>query len=239
MLVGKKSARAKKNVLSVVALFFFVAVARAANMSSMEIECFIDNGETPAVRVVPDGSSAEVFMSGPDDCALYVDGLLAAQTAGGSDLSYSLTCSADTWRSYELTLVSNGESVTKFVTFVPSSGFSCSMHSLGLSAGRLDSRQAGTIRSAKPDDILPVAYSGMWSALATGAEVKLYSGHGATDSPLATLVSSEGNAEGDFTFLPKALALDGGIYTLTHFDGVETLVAYLKLTGTGMILLFR
>ena len=225
--------------IAVFAVALVVSVSHAANMSSMEVECFIDNGETPAVRVVPDGSLAEVFMSGQGDSVLYVNGLIAAQTSGGSDLSYFLTCPADTWRSYELTLVSGGESVTKFVTLLPSAGFSCSMHSLGLSARRLDSRPVGTIRRAKPDDMLSVAYSGMWSVSATGAEVKLYSGHGATDSPLATLVSSEGGEEGDFTFLPKTLALDSGIYTLTHFDGVETLVAYLKLTGAGMVLLFR
>lgn len=211
------------------------ACAFAANMSSREVECFMDNGETPSVRVVPSGSSVEVFAPGGGE--LYVDGVLAARSADGADISHLLGCPADAARSCELMLVSGGESSTKFVTMVPSASFSCLLHALSTSGRMLDSRPAGTIRRIKKDGRADVAYSGRWNPAATGASVSLYAGSSAAGEPLSVLAETAGDVEGYCVFLPKSLA--SGVYTLEHFDGVESLTAQFAVGDGGFLMVVK
>ena len=67
----------------------------------------------------------------------------------------------------------------------------------------------------------------------------LYSGQTASGDPVATLVTHEGRDEGAYGLSKAGLSLSSGDYTLTHFDGVEMLTAYLRIVDAGFILLFR
>ena len=86
---------------------------------------------------------------------------------------------------------------------------------------------------------MDVSWSGMWSDSATGADVLLYFGQTASGDPVATLVTHTGRVEGACSISKAGLSLASGDYTLTHFDGVETLTAYLRIVDAGFILLFR
>ena len=214
--------------LSICMAGLLALMAYGGNVSSREVECRLDNGARPAVSVVGGGETMEVVLPFAGDI-LYVDGVYVA-TASEDGQTFALAGLSDAWRSYRLTLKSGDETITRVVTLVPSYGFSCLLHSLSLPETMLDSRPAGTIRRMRKDAIMDIAWSGGWSSGAAGAEVAIYSGSDASGTPLATLVSSEGTGEGICRFSPQSASLGSGRYTLTHFDGVETLVANLRLT---------
>lgn len=220
--------------LAVCSLIVFAA--QAGNVSALEAECFLDNGDVPSLRVAASGVAIEVSLPHSGD-VLYVDGTVAA-TASADGQVYVLP-GGDSARSFWLLLKSGGETFSRFVTTVPYAGFSCSIHGLELSGMRLDSRPAGTVRRMRKDAEMDIAWSGIWSAGATGSEVAVYSGPDASGTPLAMLVESEGAAEGTFRFFPGAFSMGAGVYTLTHYDGVETLVSRLRLTRGTFMLSFR
>ena len=141
----------RMTALSALSLAGFAAFA--GNVSHLEVECYLDNGATPAARVVPGGDSVEIpvaadwFPQG-GDCRLYVDGVLAATSYGGIATG-SLSGVGESWRTYRLTLECGGQETEKYVTFLPSSGFACMLHAVETSEDLLDGRHAGSIRLLK------------------------------------------------------------------------------------------
>ena len=214
--------------------------ASAGGLSSLTVGGYFDNTSQPAVRVA-DAGSVEICCSGSwfesGQCTLYVDGEQVATSTGVRE-SYSLTCPEDSWRSYRLTLRAGDEEITRIVTLYPYAGFSCSLHSLALKNTFIDSRPAGTTRRLRSGDELNIAWSGLWNDAADQSVVTLYRGRGTGGESLGVLVSqNEGCKEGDCPLSARSLPL--GQYTLTHFDGVDTLIAYINNVGGGVVILFR
>ena len=112
------------------------------------------------------------------------------------------------------------------------------MHSLSREGNMLDSHPAGTIRKVRFGMEIPVAWSTMWSEGAEGVSVSLYSGIGADGEKLNGL-AEDGPGEGIFALVSKLAPLKSGLYTLTHFDGVETLTAYLSVRSGGTVVVLR
>ena len=219
-----------------------VVVAQAGNVSSLEVECYLDSRDVPSSRVVGSGESAEVYIDGSwfasGKCDLYVDGVLRASSIGEGQ-SWSLGGADGTWRTYNLLLKSGDVELSRVLTFLPADGYACLLHHAETGFTRLDASPAGTTRRLKGDATMDVSWSGMWSDSATGADILLYSGKTASGDPVATLVTHTGRDEGSYGLSKAGLSLASGDYTLTHFDGVETLTAYLRIVDAGFFLLFR
>ena len=233
-----------KNSIFGIAFLFAIAVvvAQAGNMSSLDVECYLDSRDVPSPRVVASGDSAEVYIDGlwfaSGKCDLYVDGVLRASSIGEGQ-SWSLGGADGTWRTYSLLLKSGDVEVNRILTFLPSDGYPCLLPHAETGFTRLDARPAGTTRRMKGDATMDVSWSGMWSDSATGADILLYPGKTASGDPVATLVTHTGRDEGSYGLSKAVLSLASGDYTLTHFDGVETLTAYLRIVDAGFLLLFR
>lgn len=212
----------------------------AGSISSLTVGEALDSNVAPAVRAADSGQvvvrySGKWFDSGV--CELYVDGELVG-TSTSSDSTYALAAGDGTWRSYSLTLKSGDSKTTRFVTVYPSAEFPHSLHSLTQRRNLLDARPAGTVRKIHPGDYMGIAWSALWNEAADQSVVTLYKGTGTGGESLGELVSRTGGGEeGDYDLAERGLPL--GRYTLTHFDGVETLVAYLNLTGRGFMLIFK
>lgn len=219
----------------------FCGAATAGTISSLSVERRLDNGNAPSVVVAGASDSVAVAYAGEwfasGTCDLYVDGVRVGRSSG-EPATYALAGTSDAYRSYRLTLVAGDEKMTKTVTLFPYAGYSCALHSLTLSGGFLDSRPAGTVRKLKSGGTMPVAWSGLWNAGADRAVVTLYSGTGAGGTCLGELVSEGESGEGTYVLSPSAHSLDAGPYTLTHFDGVETLFAGFRISG-GTIVIIR
>ena len=213
----------------------------AAGMSSMSATAYFDTHETPLGRAVGGDGAVPVSLAGDwfasGECELYVDGVLAA-TSSGALQSYALAGAADTWKTYRLTLKSAEGEQTKIVTVYPYAGYVCPLHSLSARADFLDARPAETVRRVRFDKTIPVTWSGAWTNESDRAVVRLYGGVGTNGTLVAELVDSEGRGEGEYTLSPLAAQLPVGRYTLTHFDGVETLFADLKISG-GAVMIVR
>ncbi len=213
----------------------------AAGISSMSVGGYFDTHETPLGRAVDGNGMVPLYLAGDwfasGECELYVDGVLAA-TSSGALQSYSLAGAADTWRTVRVTLKSAEGEQTKIITIYPYAGYVCPVHSLSAGADFLDARPAETVRKVRFDKTIPVTWSGVWTNEADRAVVRLYSGVGTNGTLVAELVNSEGRGEGEYTLSPLAAQLPIGRYTLTHFDGVETLFANLKIGG-GAVMIVR
>ena len=225
----------------ITAVFAFAALAaveaHAGGIAFLETEGLLDSGDLPAVRATPGGAAVAVPIDGAwfesGECELYVDGVRVAASSGG-ERTYALAGATDGWRSYRLTLRSGGVDTVKFVTFVPYAGYVCMLHGLEAGPSALDARPVGTVRRLKADGAMDIAWSGLWSAAATGASVSLYEGDSPEGAPIGELASGAAGEEGAYALRPNALGLAvGKRYTLTHFDGTETLTAHLAIIGGG------
>lgn len=218
-----------------------LSVAWGSSLSSLTVGESIDNHEQPAVRYADTETVAVTyagawFPSGV--CALYVDGVLVG-TSSGVDQMVLLPGDSSGWRTYRVSLVAKEGVSTKFVTVFPSVGHKCSKHDLVTGKSFLEAKSAGTVHRVKVDETVPVTWSGFWNESADQSVVKLYKGGTATGEPLDVLAECEVRDEGIVPFCPSAIGLDLGLYTLTHFDGVETLTAQINVRGGGLLLLVR
>jgi hypothetical protein len=125
-----------------------------------------------------------------------------------------------------------------FPTF-PSLGFHCNIHSLDFDGRGLDARPAGTIRRLMADATTPVTWSSIWNDGAQAPVVALRRGNGVEAPLLDTLVSGVTESEGEFPFSPHAFHLVPGLYTLTHYDGIETLMAVFEVRNPALIFTVR
>lgn len=230
-----------KNRLICLGAMLAAGAAAAGNMSSMTVSSYFDNGDVPAVRVVGDGGNVSVGVSGDwfdsGTCELLVDGV-SVGVSDGPPVSCLLPGGVGTWKSYRLTLKSAEGEIEKVLTFFPAADFTCALHPLAVKDAMLDTTPEGRPRKVRHGALIPVAWSGKWNADATGAEVKLYSGYGTEGTPV-DLVCAEGQGEGDAYVGGKEIPLASGPYTLTHFDGVEILTAYLSVRNGGVVFILR
>lgn len=216
--------------------------ALAGGVSSRTVSAYLDNGDMPAARVVDANGTVTVVLAGEwfgsGACELLVDGVPVA-ASGGAAQTYALPGVDGTWRTYRVALKSAEGEVERLVTLYPSADFTCTMHHLSVKNCFLESSPAGTLRKVPFAMAVPVAWSGLWSEGADMAVVTLYAGRGTGGVRLAELVNSEGNGEGTYALGSPAAPLHSGHYTLTHFDGVETLTAYLRVSSGGTIFTLR
>ncbi len=221
-------------------VLFVAHAAVAGGMSSLTVGGFLDNNPHPAVRVAGSGAVEVVYSGswfGSGTCVLYVDGEQVATSSGGNAV-YPISFPVDAGRTYCLMLKSGDEEMTRFVTLFPSAGFACSLHSLTLEGRFLDSRPEGTTRRLLSDGKMDITWSGLWNDAADRAVVTLYRGRGTGGESLGEIVAqSEGGTEGTYPLLGNTLPL--GVYTLTHYDGVETLVAYVSRGSDGIVVSFK
>ena len=215
--------------------------SHAGGISSMSTSGHFDTHDVPLGRAVGGDGTVPVSFAGgwfeSGECELYVDGVLVA-TSTGPLQTYALAGAADTWKTYRLTLKSAEGEQTKVVTLYPYAGYVCPTHSLSASSEILDARPADKARKVHITGVVPITWSGMWTNEADRAVVRLYSGVGTNGTLVAELASEEGREEGCITLAPSAQGMEVGKYTLTHYDGVETLVAYLRVYG-GMALFLK
>ncbi len=215
--------------------------AYAGSISTLSTSFYVDNKELPGPRSAENGSipidlSGDWFSSGA--CELLVDGVVVASSSGALQ-TYTLAADPTTWHSYRLTLRSDGGETTKVVTVFPYAGFICAMHRLDLLGGRLDARPAGTIRHIISGESMPVTWSAIWNDDATAPVVALRRGNGLDGASLGTLATGDADAEGDFLFSPKSVRLIPGLYTLTHFDGIETLTSVIDVRNRALFFTLR
>ena len=219
-----------------------VSTAVAGGMASLTVRAYLDNCDMPAARVVDANGASPIELAGAwfgsGSCELLVDGVVVASSSG-SQQTYSLPGADGTWRSYRVTLRSAEGETEKIITLYPSADFTCSLHRLTVRKTFLDSAPPGTVRKIAFGAPVPVAWSGLWSDGADRAVVRLYAGRGTDGTMLVEPVNSEGAAEGCIQLLSGTAPLASGLYTLTHFDGVETLTAYLGIRSGGTIFTLR
>lgn len=214
--------------------------AIAGSVSSMSVYGRLSDSSGPGPVVAGVGSTVEVVAEpswfGASGCRLYVDDELVAESTGGA-VVHGLPGTADPYRSYKVTLVAGDTEVTKFVTVFPDSIHRCSMHSLYLNRNFLDSRPAGTVRRWEIRQERDIAWSASWNGSACQALVNLYPGRDTQGVSPRTLVDQQGPGEGLYPLVPSEERLSAGIYALTHFDGVETLTAYIKVPCATRIII--
>ena len=218
-----------------------MAAAMAASISSLSTSGYFDNNVNPVPRVAENGAvpiyiEGDWFDSG--ECELLVDGV-PANSSSGAVQTYNLASDSSTWRNYRLTLRSAEGETTRFVTVIPYPGFVCALHYLVFGECLLDARPAGTVRHILTDASMPVTWSAIWNDGATAPVVALRRGNGLEGTLLDTLVSGETDMEGEITFLPHAYPLLPGLYTLTHYDGIETLMSVLEVRSHALIFTVR
>ena len=240
------AARPRCGLTSMVFAFASCAVAllsaSGAGLSSMTVgPLHFDSHATPLGRAVDGDGHVPVTFAGSwfesGACELYVDGVLSGSSSGAVQTNL-LEGAEGTWRTYHVTLKSAEGELTKIITIYPYAGYACPVHSLAARADFLDARPAGTVRKVRFDETLPVTWSGAWTNEADRAVVRLYSGTDTNGTFVAELVNAEGRGEGEYTLSPAVAQLSPGLYTLTHFDGVDTLFAYLKVC-CGMIMIVK
>ena len=212
------------------------------SLSTMQVSGYFDNHSAPVPYAVDGSDAAEIAIAGDwfasGECDLYVNGALVARSTGPVQ-TYALPTVSGAYRTYELVLRAGETEERRFVTVFPHAGFACSMHTIDVHHEFLDARPAGTFRKVNPSDAMKIAWSGLWNEGADRSVVTLYRGMGTGGECLGELVDVEGVEEGVYRLCPDATQLEPGRYTLTHFDGVEPLVAYLGVKGAGLILLFK
>ena len=218
---------------------FFPLVLQASTISSMTCSSYVNNNESELGRVVGSNQTANVIFDGKwfssGECELFVNDVLVGSSSNDY-LTYTLTGSNDSLCTYRLTLKSDLGEINKVVNFLPTAEFPCAFHTVSISNSFLDSRPAGTVRRLAPKDSLPVVWSGIWNHAADSSVVTLYKGNGTSSEAIAMLVDSSDGSEGVYKFSRKDKRLPGGLYTLTHFDGVERLIAYVDVLTSGLIL---
>ena len=191
--------------------------------------CYADEERT--ISIALDGA----WYGAPAE--LYVNGKLALSVGATERGTYVLPV-ADGLGTFALELRSGGETATTLLTVLATRGVVVRIGSMSSEGQFLDSRPAGTKRVLTSwKAVLPTAYSSLWNLGATGAEVRVFdllSGRELTERPL---VSEGAGAEGTYPFSPDALGLDGLKFKLTHFDGQETLEAFVHVKGGAALIL--
>jgi hypothetical protein len=215
----------------------------AASLSSLSCNDRLDNNREP-VPVVPADENHELTLQidadwfGESEVSLFTNGVLAASSTGEVE-EFVLKGSPDTYTSYFLSVKAGDKEFTKVVTIFPSADYTCSLHSLSRDRQRLDSRAAGTLRKILAYLPLDISWSSLWNEGAEAPVVKLYKGADASGEELSILLDSPEAEEGLVAMLPESEDLKDGVYTLTHFDGVETLTAYIKVKNRSLYLLLK
>ncbi len=222
-------------------LAFAGCTAVAGTISSLSCESWVNTAENPTIAVAASSDSVEIAYAGDwfasGSCDLYVDGVWVGGSTG-TPSTYALPGVADGYQAYEVTLVADGEERSRIVTVFPYLGYVCSIHSASQYSSSLDSHPGGTLRKLGPDASMPVSWSELWNASADRAVVTLYSGADTNGVCLGELVRDTAGGEGSYLLSPSSLSLAPGRYTLTHFDGTETLFAWLKVSG-GAVMIVR
>ena len=213
----------------------------AGSISSLSTSDYLDNHDNPLPRAAENGSVpidiiGDWFASG--ECELLVDGVSAISSSGALQ-TYALASDPTTWHSYEVTLHSAEGETTRVITVLPYAGFLCTIHHLDRDGWSLDARPAGTIRRIISDESMPVTWSSIWNDGAQAPVVALRRGNGLEGPLLQTLATGEADAEGEFAFSPHTYRLVPGLYTLTHYDGIETLMAVLEVRNPALIFTVR
>ena len=217
--------------------------ASAGGLSSLTVgPQHFDTHETPIGRAVDDQGYVPVTFAGDwfesGACELYVDGVLVGTSSGA--LQTNLLAGVEgTWCTRRVTLKSLDGEQTKLITIFPYQGYRCVEHNMSVGADFLDARPAGTVRKVKIDRPLPVAWSGSWTNGADRAVVRVYAGIGTEGALVGELVNSEGTEEGVYSLTPGLARMKTGKYTLTHYDGVDMLHAYLDVRGGGTCFILR
>ena len=218
-----------------------VLIAKAGSISSLSTSTFLDSYANPAPRAAENGTvpidlSGGWFASGA--CELLVDGVVVASSSGALQ-TYALAADPANWHNYTLTLRSQEGETTLILTTLPYPGFLCRIHYVDFGVCPLDARPAGTIRRLVTDGAMPVTWSSIWNEGAQAPVVALRRGNGLEGPLLETLVSGETDAEGEFSFSPHPYRLVPGLYTLTHYDGIETLMSVLEVRNPALIFTVR
>jgi hypothetical protein len=230
-----------KRVILLCSVAFIAISVAAGGLSSMSAFTYHDNSEALSPRVVDESGSVLIDFAGDwfesGECELFVDGI-AVGSSSGSLSSYLLLGAGNSWKSYFVTLKSGDSEISKVVTLFPYSGYTCSLHSLSQDRNLLDTAPAGAVHKIRFGTEIPVAWSVKWSDGATGAAVTLYSGIG-TGEKMGDIVDTAEQIEGTYVLASRSTPLKSGRYTLTHFDGVETLTAYLSIRSPGTVLVLR
>ena len=240
MKFGKCTRKWGELCLALVAIMAVLS-ASAGGLSSLTVgPQHFDTHTTPLGRAVDGEGSVPVTFAGSwfesGACELYVDGVLVGTSSGA--LQTNLLAGAEgTWCTRRVTLKSLEGERTKLITIFPYQGYRCVEHTMSVGADFLDARPAGTVRKVKIDKSLPVAWSGSWTNGADRAVVRVYAGIGTEGALVGELVNSEGTDEGIYSLTPGLARMVSGRYTLTHYDGVETLYAYLSVRGGTCVIL--
>ena len=213
----------------------------AGSTSSLSTSDFLDSHKAPTPHAaingtVPINLSGGWFPSGA--CELLVDGVVVASSSGALQ-TYALAADQTTWHLYTLTLRSQEGETTVILPTFPYPGFYSKIHSLDFDGRGLDARPAGTIRRLRADATTPVTWSAIWNDGAQAPVVALRRGNGLEGPLLQTLVTGEADAEGEFAFSPHTYRLVPGLYTLTHYDGIETLMAVFEIRNPALIFTVR
>ena len=214
-------------------------VSSASQVSALETTAYFDSHSIlrPCVGDVATVAYAGAwFASGT--CQLFVDGVLVG-TSDGAIKTYRIVGDPQASQTHTLTLKSGDTEINRVVTIYPSEDYVGRTHTVVLENNMLDSHPAGTLRRVRYDETASIAYSTFWNAATTGATVKLYRGDSASGEPISVLIEKEADCEGAFRLTAKTMKLAPGRYTLTHADGVETLVAHLDVRGAGLLVIFR
>lgn len=228
-------ARVLSPVVAVAAMA--ASAVMAGSISSLSTSAFLDTFANPAPRAAENGTvpidlSGGWFASGA--CELLVDGVVVASSSGALQ-TYALAADPANWHNYTLTLRSQEGETTLILTTLPYPGFLCRIHSVDFGVCPLDARPAGTIRRLVTDGTMPVTWSSIWNEGAQAPVVALRRGNGLEGPLLETLVSGETDTEGEFSFSPHPYRLVPGLYTLTHYDGIETLMSVLEVRNPALI----
>jgi hypothetical protein len=244
MKLGKSTRKWRWGELSLAFVAIMAALsASAAGLSSLTVgPQHFDTHATPIGRAVDDQGFVPVTFAGDwfesGACELYVDGVLVGTSSGA--LQTNLLAGVEgTWCTRRVTLKSLDGEQTKLITIFPYQGYRCVEHNMSVGADFLDARPAGTVRKVKIDKPLPVAWSGNWTNGADRAVVRVYAGIGTEGALVGELVNSEGTEEGVYSLTPGLARMKTGKYTLTHYDGVDTLNAYLDVRGGGTCFILR
>ena len=232
---------AKWGGLSCLLISVSVLPASAGGLSSLSVgPQHFDTHETPIGRAVDDQGYVPVLFAGDwfdsGACELYVDGVLVGTSSGALQTNL-LAGTEGTWCTRRVTLKSLEGEQTKLITIFPYQGYRCTEHSLSVASDFLDARPAGTVRKVKIEKPLPVVWSGNWTNGADRAVVRVYAGIGTEGTLVGELVNSEGTDEGVYSLTPGLARMVSGKYTLTHYDGVDTLYAYLSVRGGTCVIL--
>lgn len=219
-----------------------ISAVFGGSMSTLQVTGYFDNHSVPVPYAVDGSDAAEIAFAGDwfdsGECDLYVNGAFVARSTGPVQ-TYALPVIPGIYQNYFLTLKSGEAVAKKLLTVFPYAGYVCTLHMVDIGDDFLDARPGDTVRKIRPEEIAKITWSGLWNAAADQSVVKLYAGTDTSGECLKELVNVQGVGEGFYPLRPDDEPMNAGsIYTLTHFDGVETLTAHFGIRG-GAVLILR